>query len=334
MVVKGHVEDLSGQVMTSFNGKVYPTIFDKAKIQQTLGQDPDSPIIPFEVQRNIIYKGQATVQNGYFQFEFIVPKDISYSIGRGRISYYANSSMEDAGDVDTAFLVGGISSSGIIDDLGPEIDLTINDDSFVDGGLTDNSPILIAKLFDENGINTVGNGIGHDMTAILDASTSDPFVLNEYYVADVDTYKSGTVNYELNDLSEGEHVLSLKAWDVTNNSSEAQIRFVVSDGGKVTLKHVLNYPNPFTTSTAFFFEHNQPGQALQTQIQIFTVGGRLVKTINEEVVSTGYRSDSIVWDGRDDFGDPLAKGVYIYRISVTNTAGEKEEAIEKLVLLR
>jgi hypothetical protein len=204
----------------------------------------------------------------------------------------------------------------------------------VSGGITDETPILIAKLYDENGINTVGNGIGHDLMAIIDDETAKPIILNEYYTADLDSYQSGEVRYTIPTLESGTHKLTLKAWDVNNNSSTTSIDFIVQEKAEIALDHVLNFPNPFTTSTQFFFEHNQVCSELETQIQIFTVSGRLIKTINQMVLNDGFRFEGIHWDGKDDFGDQLAKGVYIYCLKVKSPTGEKAEKIEKLVLLK
>jgi len=137
----------------------------------------------------------------------------------------------------------------------------------------------------------------------------------------------------LKDLEEGRHSLQLKVWDVFNNPSESSIAFVVQKERKLELSHVLNYPNPFTTNTQFYFEHNQVCNQLKVQIEVLTITGRLVKTIREDVSLQGFRSEGISWDGRDEYGDKLGKGVYVYRIIVQNSLGEKTEKIEKLVIL-
>ena len=206
--------------------------------------------------------------------------------------------------------------------------------NFVDGGISDETPILIAQLFDENGINTVGNGIGHDLIAVIDGETGDPIVLNDFYTSDLDSYQSGQIRYNFTSLEPGAHTLAVKVWDVNNNSSETTIEFVVQEQVNMALDHVLNYPNPFTTSTEFYFEHNQVCSQLEAQIQIFTVSGRLVKTINEVVLTEGFRSDGIAWNGLDDFGDQLAKGVYVYRLIVTTPDDLRAEKTEKLVILK
>jgi len=332
--VVGHIEDYQGNVIPNFNGYIYPTLFDKPKQVSTLGQDPDSPVIPFEVQRNIIYKGKGSVNQGRFNFEFIVPKDINYSVNFGKMSYYAHADNTDAGWLDSSLRVGSINPNGITDDQGPIIDLAMNDFDFIDGGLTNQSPKLLAKLNDESGINTVGNGIGHDITAVLDNVTSSPYVLNDFYSTDLDTYKSGSLTYGFDGLQTGAHSLRVKAWDVNNNPGESTISFVVRENGEIALSHVLNYPNPFTTNTAFYFEHNQAEDVLDVRVQIYSVSGLLVKTILTSMQTNGYRSQPIYWDGKDDFGDQLANGVYVYKLAVQDSSGKVEEKIEKLFLIR
>ena len=334
ITIKGHVEDYSSNIISDFEGVISPTIYDKSKIQSTLGQDASSPIIPFELQKNALYKGKATVKNGQFTFSFIVPKDINYSYGKGKLSYYAENGTYDAAGQDTRLIIGGVDPNGIHDNIGPEITMYLNNKNFVSSGVTDETPILIAKLMDENGINTVGNGVGHDVLAILDGNTAKPIVLNDYYTSDLDSYQSGTIQYNFSKLDIGRHNLSLKVWDVNNNSSESHLEFFVQGKEELALDHVLNYPNPFTTKTEFYFEHNQVCRELETQIQIFTISGRIVKTLNQSVLTNGFRTAGIQWDGLDEFGDQLAKGVYIYRVKVKSPSGKIAEKTEKLVILK
>lgn len=336
--VKAHLEDFNGNILSGYNGVATPSLYDKPKQLQTLGQKPGNNfnhanVQPYELQKNVIYRGQSTVTNGYFSFEFIVPKDIDYSYGNGKFSLYASGSAKDGIGEDQRVIVGGVNPQGLNDNIGPEISMFLNNENFVTGGITDETPYLIAKIKDESGINTVGNGIGHDITAIIDEKTSNPIILNEYFKNNLDSYQTGELRYQLTALEPGRHTLTLKVWDVNNNSSQEIIEFIVQEKSELTLDHVLNYPNPFTTNTEFFFEHNQCCTELDAQIQIFTVSGRLVKTINRSIFTQGYRSEGIQWDGKDDFGDELARGVYVYRLKVRTPDGEIAEKLEKLVLL-
>jgi hypothetical protein len=331
--ISGVVSDKNGNVLKGFNGYVYPTVYDKPAIVFT--QNNDGGVVQkFSYNNKILFKGKASVQNGMFQFTFPMPYDINYSVDNARVSFYATSGSDDAHGSNESFLVGGSVPNADLNQIGPKIRLFMNDSSFVYGGITNNDPTLLALLEDENGINTAGNGIGHDLTAILDAQSNQPVVLNEYFESELDTYKKGKIQYPWNSLSVGQHTLTLKAWDTHNNSNTQEISFLVAENTDMVIEHVLNYPNPFTTRTEFFFEHNQPCQALEVTIQVFTVSGKLVKTIQTLVSQGGYRSEGIAWDGRDDFGDRIGKGVYVYRIAVKNPAGKQVEKFEKLVLLR
>lgn len=333
ITISGHVQDYLGNVQTSFNGLIFPTVYDKEQILSTLGNDPESPVRTFDLRKNVIYKGKATVVNGYFTFSFIVPKDINFQYGPGKLSFYAHNGSIDAGGGEFDIVVGGFDANAPNDTDGPVVELYMNDENFVNGGITNESPHMYAKVSDENGINTVGTGIGHDIVAVLDGNTSSPVILNDSYQSDINTYKSGMVTHQFTNLEEGNHTLKFKIWDVYNNSSDAVIEFVVAKAAEMALDHVLNYPNPFTTRTQFFFEHNKNCSSLSVNIQIFTVSGKLVKTIQQQVNTEGYRINPIEWDGRDDYGDRLAIGTYIYRVKVKADDGQVVEKFEKLVIL-
>jgi hypothetical protein len=333
VTITGMVEDELGNPLPSFNGIIYPTVYDKKSRIKTLSNDGD-PVMTFNLRDRILYKGKASVNNGNFSVQFVVPKDISYNYDYGKLSFYAADNMEDASGSSEQVIIGGSADSIANDSEGPEIKIFMNDENFVFGGMTDANPQLLIFVSDSNGINTIGSGIGHDLTAIIDQKTKQTIVLNDFYEADTDSYQSGKIRYPLKSLEAGQHHLKIKVWDVYNNSSEDYIEFVVNTESDLVLKHVLNYPNPFTTHTQFFFEHNQPDSDLDVLIQVFTVSGKLVKTLEQHVSSTGYRSAPIDWDGLDDFGSRIGRGVYVYRVKVRTSLGQTAEKFEKLVILK
>ncbi len=338
VTITGEIQDNSGIKTTTFNGTIFPTVFDKTITYYTIGNDinNDDPSTPqaFYLQKNIIFNGKISVINGDFSFTFTVPKDISFKYGRGKLSYYAHNGTTDAAGSDSIVVIGGINNNAVPDNAGPQVQLYINDDKFVRGGLTDSNPVLYATVKDSSGVNMIGTGIGHDMTAELDDTRGQKYILNDYYENDRDSYQSGKVRYPFKNLATGPHTLAFKVWDVYNNSSVATTDFVVSETAELALDHVLNYPNPFTTHTTFMFEHNRPYVPLDVQVQIYTVSGKLIKTISEKITMDGYRSDELQWNGLDDFGDKIGRGVYVYRLRVKTNDGQYADKFEKLVILR
>lgn len=339
VTIKGFVADTAGNKLSNFNGLVYPTVFDKEKDESGLLNSSDSyynsPGLPFlfKLQKNILYRGKAEVKNGEFSFTFMVPKDISFAYGPGKISYYATNGQADAAGFYKKVVVGGGAKNVTPDYEGPQVKLFLNDKNFVSGGTTSEKPVLYANLTDSSGINTLGTGIGHDISVVLDQNTSKPIILNDYYEAALNSYQSGRIRYPFEELSEGTHRLTFKAWDIQNNSNIVNTDFVVAPSAELALNHVLNYPNPFTSSTKFFFEHNQACNPLKVTVQIFTISGKMVKTLQRSITCEGFRPEGIDWDGKDDFGDKLARGVYIYKVGILNTENKKAEKTEKLVIL-
>jgi hypothetical protein len=262
----------------------------------------------------------------------MVPKDISYQFGNGKISYYTDNGSKDGNGVLKNIIIGG-SGNGVADPLGPAIKAYLNDEKFVNGSITNDRPVLLLKLADSSGINILGTGIGHDLVATLDNDQKNEYVLNDFYESDLNNYRQGTVRFQLPTIAPGMHTLTIKAWDAANNSGEATLDFRVVKAENFALDHVLNYPNPFTTHTTFWFEHNRPGEELLIRIQIYTITGKLVKTINKTIFSAGNRSSDCEWNGRDDYGDKIGRGVYIYRLRVQTGDGKAAEKIEKLFIL-
>jgi len=315
--IEGFVSDFSGNMINSFSGKMAVTVYDKETMVSTLGNNGEVPF-QFKVQENIIYKGQATVNNGRFSFSFVVPKDISYSIGQGKIMYYAQNNEIDAHGAFTDFMIGGLSNQTVADNKGPKIELFMDSQDFVSGSETSKNPTLKAYLSDENGINTAGTGIGHDITAVLNGDYSNILVLNNYYQADINDYKSGVVSFPFKNLPVGKHTLTLKAWDVANNSSESEIEFEVT--GDFYISQVLNTPNPATDHTFFVFEHNQSDATLDVMIEIFDQTGRRVDYLVSQVGSGGTTSNPIRWNFNET-RTLILNGIYIYRITAQNSDG-------------
>ena len=334
ITIKGNVTYENQNIFTSFNGYVYPAIYDKPTEVTTLGNDAGSPIYTFKVQKNILYKGKADVVDGEFEFSFIVPKDIAYKYGKGKISLYAENLDIDATGYNNEIIIGGYDDNTAEDKDGPIIRLYMNNTNFIAGGITDENPVLLASVSDENGINTTGNGIGHDISAVLDNQENNVKILNDYYLADANSYKSGAISFPYFNLSDGEHTIELKVWDIHNNSSKSSIQFVVASSAEMALEQLFNYPNPITDYTTFSFEHNQSDQNLEITIDIYNINGGFITRIEKTMFANSYRNNDIVWDVTDQNGSRIMKGIYIYKIIVRSEQGQEAHKTSKMVVIK
>ncbi|MCW2117826.1 type IX secretion system sortase PorU [Flavobacterium sp. 7A] len=335
MKLTGEVRDESNNLLSSYNGEVSTRIFDKTITRTTLNNDGFSPPINFNMLGESIFRGNATITNGQFEFSFIVPRDIRIPLGNGKVSFYGtkNLELEDKAGQNTSIMIGGVNEDAPEDNISPIVKLYMNDETFVSGGITNSSPIILAILEDENGINTA-SGIGHDITAVLDGNESAPYVLNDYYQTNLDDYTKGSLRFPLRDIAPGLHTITFKAWDVYNNPTITEIQFLMVGDEAITLTNVLNYPNPFVNYTEFWFTHNRPFEPLEVQIQVYTITGKVVWTKNQIITTDGFLSKEITWNGKDDFGNKIGKGVYVYKLTVKSSlTNKKAEKIEKLVIL-
>jgi hypothetical protein len=333
VIITGRIVDKNRQTLTGFNGTITPTVFDKVASLNTLANDGGSKYA-FNLQKSILYKGIAEVKEGLFSFSFIVPLDIAYQYDFGLVSYYASDTNSDASGSFRNIIVGGFAEGIQMDDKGPVIDLFMNDDRFINGGITDENPTLLARITDENGINTLGSGIGHDIVAVLDNTSDEPLILNDYYEAETNTFSAGKINFPFSNLTSGPHTLSLRVWDVFNNSTTAYIEFVVKPSSSFTLSEVLNYPNPFSDNTCFTFEHNQSDGEMDVNIDIFDLSGKRMKTITGTNATGGFRADPIRWNGTAENGSLLSAGMYIYKITATTVNGQVQHGSGKLAITR
>jgi hypothetical protein len=328
--VDGKIVDENGEHVNNFNGYLYPTIYDKKAEVMTFG-DESSPVI-YKFWKNILFNGKTAIENGKFNFDFVIPKDISYKYGKGRISYYFNDEKHDGNGYFEDFMIGGFDEQAEVDNKGPDIKLFLNDTLFKWGGITNENPVIFAMVADKNGINTTGNGIGHDIVASIDDNKELTYILNDYYESNVNRYDKGTIKYPLKNLEEGVHLLHLKVWDVYNNSSEATLKFTVINSDKPAIENLFNFPNPLNSKTTFSFSHNLSGKPINIEINIFSIIGKRVKTINVPLTPTGNVSQQIHWNGKSDSGGRVPPGVYPYNLTIITDSGEKAAMSSKLII--
>ena len=333
--IEGVVKDLEGNVASNFNGVVHVTMYDKEADLATLGTaDSGGNVYHFKLHNSVIFNGKTDVRNGHFKIDFIVPRDIAYRYGQGLINYYATDYVIDANGGCDSFIIGGFYDEALADTDAPKIRLFIDDTLFVSGGLTSENPTLLAYVSDESGINTTGAGIGHDIMATLSGPSRNSYCLNDYFSSEINNPGKGVITYKMLDLADGDYTLTLKVWDIYNNSSTATIDFTVIHSDGMVIEHLANSPNPVIDETCFSFDHNQIGNNMQVDVHIFDIMGRWVTTLSNQVNGTSTRIAPIRWNGRGAHGEALRNGIYVYRIVATNDKGETASAVSKLVLTK
>ena len=330
----GQIEAGNNQgINLEFNGTITVEVLDKTTTVRTRGSDGGA--MQFEERNSVIHRGRAQVREGRFVLDFVMPKNIVYQAGRGKITTYAQSDASDAHGADVSFAIGGSNEQPNTDQTPPEVRLYMDDTTFVSGGLTGSNTVLLAHLADENGISITTTALGQSMTATLVHQESDwarTWPLNEFYETNVDTYQSGTVAYPLTQLEGGHYTLTLKAGDTHNNFTEAQTQFVVGTE-EFQVTHAYNYPNPFERETTFVIDHNRPGDDLSVHIRILDDQGRLVETLQQEFPGSTSRI-STQWQGRSTRSDQVLRpGVYLARIMVQSLSDQVGyEKFQKLII--
>ncbi|MDR0763362.1 MAG: type IX secretion system sortase PorU [Bacteroidales bacterium] len=344
ITVDGYISrgSISGNdTFTEFNGILQVSVFDKLLTEQTLGNPyskggAPNPIINYLTQKNLLYQGQAIVTNGVFSFAFIVPKDISYNYGFGKISYYAYSdSLGDASGYFNEITVGGFNNDVTPDTLAPEVHLYIDHNGFIDGSTVGKLPHLYAEISDRYGINTTGTGIGHDMELIIDGDEKNPIIVNRLFQYKTGSYTEGNLSYPLH-LQTGKHTAKIKVWNVFNISATASIEFQVNDNEKFQVFDFYSIPNPVRTGNniAFYFSHNAEEKLSRCEISVYNLMGTRITGFTYDLSSNhGYIVGPLNWNFANSGGALLQKGLYIVSVKVITESGFSAKTSDKIIFV-
>ena len=336
VTVKGHVETLQGTPATDFTGVMHATVFDNVETitcRNNTGK-ASKPFTYYERSKTLFVGGDS-VRSGAFAFTFRVPMDINYSMLSGLINLYAVNDTRDReakGSYDN-FLLGGTADELANDSLGPKLTLYLNSPDFVTGDQVNETPRLVVMLEDADGINTVGNGIGHDLIAIVDGKASMTYTLNDYYESDLGDYTRGTVSYTLPTLDEGMHTLMFRAWDMMNNTAATTIDFEVVKGLSPRILDITTTHSPAREHTTFMLTHDRPETEVTIGIEVFDFSGRTLWSHREQA-TTPDNSYTLNWGLNTASGQPLGTGVYLYRATVSSASGTSTSRVRKLTILR
>lgn len=328
VTVTGVVEDLNGNVLSDFNGRVYVTQFDKPGTANTLQNDPSAKKITFQVERSIVFRGQGLVQDGQWSVTFKVPIDINYTLGKAKMSLYAENGITDAHGY-RDFWIGG-SSDLCQNSEGPFLEVFLNDTLYMPGTAAGTNLAVFVRAEDQDGINTTGTGIGHDLMAVVEGPETKTFVLNEFFNYEPGSYTRGTASLPLGTLPDGSYVMRVVAWDNCNNPSDAYLSFTL-DKSRLILNNLFAYPNPASDFVTFSFNHNLAGNQLKAELRIFDIDGRLVHQKTEIIHNTGYRSIDLTWNCSVG-GTRVGAGIYPFSLTLTDERGRMAHAASKLVV--
>ena len=336
VTVKGHINGLNGTRATDFNGVMHATVFDnKETITCRNNAGSASTEMIYWERTKTLFVGGDSVRNGEYTFTFRVPMDINYSMKSGLINLYAVSERYDreAKGAFEGFLLGGTADELANDSLGPQVKLYLNSPDFITGDCVNETPRLFVSLEDPDGINTVGNGIGHDLVAIVDGKASMTYTLNDYYTSELGDYTRGTVSYLLPELEEGMHSLQFRAWDMMNNATTVTVDFEVVKGLRPRILDVMTTHSPAREHTTFVLTHDRPETEVTVKIEVYDFSGRILWNHSEQV-ATPDNSYSVGWNLCAASGQPLGTGVYLYRATVTSASGTSTSRVRKLTILR
>ena len=334
VTVEGEIRDAQGALVGDFDGLIYPLVFDRAVTTHTLANDNEETEVEFTLQKSMLYKGCEPVSNGRFSYSFIVPRDVAYQYDYGKLSHYARNASADATGAYKQILFGGFNQNADLSESRPLVRLFVNDSNFRSGGITDENPYLFAILEDSLGINAFGNGLGHDITAVLDNNPNNIILLNDFYQTDISNSHRGYVNYQLEGLSAGRHTLSIKAWNIYNYSNSDSISFIVSNSSESVVDNFYAYPNPANESTSLRFELNFADSVQSVSIGIYDMMGRKVKSIDTQANNRSYVVGPINWDFTSDNGTPLPHGIYVARALVYTSAKKPYAVSTKIVKIK
>ncbi|MDO8549315.1 MAG: type IX secretion system sortase PorU [Ignavibacteria bacterium] len=328
--LNGIIKKPDNSLWDNYNGEGILNVFDSERTQLIPFGSQNYPVI---ISGGVIFRGRLSITNGKFNAEFVVPKDISYENRKGKIVFYFYSNNEDGLGFSDKVIVGGTDSTAVNDGSGPEIDIYFDDPGYTSSYLINPDSRLIVKLFDDTGINTTGTGVGHQLEGILNDNEAAPIDFSGFFTGDLDAGgKSGEINYTFDALETGDYKLDVKAWDVFNNFSAQTAYFSVVTGDDLVVRDVYNYPNPFASNTTFTFQQNL-NSSLNVEVKVYTIAGRLIKALRKDNVAEKFVT--IDWDGRDDDGDPLANGTYLYKLFVKTTDGQySKNILGKLAVIR
>lgn len=330
--LKGAVCSAAGELMSDFSGTLSTTLYDAEYSTTSQGHstkhDGDGERVTFEQQGERLFSGRDSVRNGLFTIRIPMPADIADNYRPAMLTMYARSeSGTEAAGSSRNFYVCGYDDTAGTDTLRPRIEyMYLNHESFTARGTVNASPMLIAGVSDDSGLNLSNAGIGRRMTLTLDGKHVYTDVASRY-IPSPDGRPAGVLTYQLSDLSAGAHTLTLRVFDTEGNMAEESVEFMVDPMSRPTLFSVWTDASPATASANFYLSHDRPGTTLKAVLGIYDLLGRLVWSTTVTDRSDMGTTSPIRWDLCDRSGRRVARGIYVYRATLTAPTGSAVPAV-------
>ena len=338
VTVTGEVRNRDGERIDDFDGLIYPRLYDSERKIVTAGNgNDDGSRTPytFWLRDNMLYTGRDSVRNGTFEFTFKMPRELNYSNEPGLFNLYACDALgREAQGMSDRFVVGGMDAGAEPDTDGPKIQaMYLNASDFRSGDEVNETPVFVATVEDESGINISGIGLGHDMTVCIDGDPRYEYVVNDYFVPATGHFGRGDVYYELPELSAGNHSLVFTVWDTDGNSSRASLDFVVKKGLKPQIYKLYPEQSPVSDVARFYLQHDRPGMLMTIKLSVFNWSGREVWSTESTNMSELWCSAPIEWPLTDNAGRRVPGGVYLYRAVISVNGGSEATKTQKIMVL-
>ena len=333
----GKIIGLDGEVATDFNGVMVSTLFGPEQSVTTNGYGSDGVKVTYDEWSNRLSVNSDTVVNGEFMVRVIIPGDVNGENDNYRpalINLYAYDSrdtLEAKGSSNDFYIFGEKT-----DTIGPDIiTMALNDETFIDGSDVNASPMLLATVADESGVNLSSAGSEHSMVLTLDSNTVYNDLVNYYTPMSAQQGTMGSISYQLNDLPEGKHSLTLSVWDVHNNVSEKTITFNATNSAvpEITAPENLDIYSAFDgLNMTFYVRHNRLGAEVSVTVEVYDLMGRCVWQSAPSGGSDMFTATPITWNLLSNGGSRVPGGIYIYRAIITTDGVQMVTRAQKLAI--
>lgn len=323
VVLGGSVRDgATGSVLTDFNGTLSSTLYDADESVTTLGHGTSPVLFTFDKHGSRLFAGSDTIVGGRFELNMAMPSEVADNYRPASLALFAvdNNETRTAATVERGLYVYGTDEDAAPDTIPPTIDVIyLNHPSFVNGGVVNASPMLIAEISDNHAINMSLAGIGHWMSLSLDEGAITYNDISNYYQPE--SVQKGKLYYQLSDLEDGAHTITLRVWDAAGNSASATVEFFVDNTTAMQVFEIYSDKNPATDTANFYLVHDRPDGDLKVEMMVYDMLGRIVWTNTSTGRADRYRSFPVTWNLCDNAGRRVSRGIYLYRAVVSDLKG-------------